>query len=149
MTRREWVEKHFPDNVDLFRYIGGVEGCPGNEIYNEMPGYDSQIYSGKCGKRNSEACYSCWDEEIPPDNPASTVDNVNHPAHYELPGGIECFDVLLATQGIEAVKSFCICNAVKYLFRRNRKNGDEDVKKAAGYVAKYIELAKKEAGANG
>ena len=27
-------------------------------------------------------------------------DNVNHPAHYKLPGGIECFDVLLATQGV-------------------------------------------------
>lgn len=145
MTKRDWVEKNFPDNVGM-KFGGGVYGCPGCEDYNEMPGYNRCITPGFGCDRD---CYRCWNQEILSDDPASTVDNVNHPAHYELPGGIECFDVLLATQGIEAVKGFCICNAVKYLFRRNRKNGDEDVKKAAWYVAKYIELAKKEADANG
>lgn len=32
-------------------------------------------------------------------------DNVNHPAHYET-GRFECIDVMLETQGMEAVKSF-------------------------------------------
>lgn len=67
-------------------------------------------------------------------------DNVNHPKHYELPGGIECFDVLLATQGRANVQAFCICNAIKYLFRHMRKNGLEDVKKARWYLDKFIEL---------
>lgn len=67
-------------------------------------------------------------------------DNVNHPQHYELPNGIECFDVLLATQGKTNVQAFCICNAVKYLFRHLRKNGLEDVKKARWYIDKFIEL---------
>ena len=67
-------------------------------------------------------------------------DNVNHPQHYELPGGIECFDVLLATQGERDVQAFCICNAIKYLFRHRRKNGLEDVKKAKWYIDKFIEL---------
>lgn len=141
MTRREWVEKHMPGRVQECT-PGGVEGCPGASVYSDMPGFDSNI---RCSVNCVRDCDRCWGENIT-DN--AVVDNVNHPAHYELPGGIECFDVLLATQGVEAVKSFCICNAVKYLFRRNRKNGDEDVKKAEWYIAKYIELTK-EANANG
>lgn len=66
-------------------------------------------------------------------------DNVNHPSHYET-GKFECIEVMLETQGIEAVKNFCICNAFKYLYRHGRKNGLEDVKKAEWYIRKYIEL---------
>ena len=47
---------------------------------------------------------------------------------------------MLETQGIEAVKNFCICNAFKYLYRHCGKNGLEDVKKAGWYIWKYIEL---------
>ena len=66
-------------------------------------------------------------------------DNVNHPSHYET-GKFECIDVMIETQGIEAVKAFCICNAFKYLYRAQRKNGLEDYKKAKWYIEKYIEL---------
>ena len=34
----------------------------------------------------------------------------------------------------------CICNAFKYLYRHNRKNGIEDIKKAKWYIDKYIEI---------
>lgn len=47
------------------------------------------------------------------------------------------------TQGVEAVKNFCICNAFKYLWRHDKKNGVEDVKKAAWYLNKFIELEEK------
>ena len=67
------------------------------------------------------------------------VDNVNHPSHYET-GKFECIDVMLETQGKEAVKDFCVCNAFKYLYRHGNKNGLEDIKKAAWYLNKYIEL---------
>ena len=66
-------------------------------------------------------------------------DNVNHPSHYET-GKFECIDVMIETQGIEAVKNFCICNAFKYLYRAKKKNGLEDYKKAQWYIKKYIEL---------
>lgn len=66
-------------------------------------------------------------------------DVVNHPKHYET-GRFECIEVIRETQGCEALKNFCICNAFKYLYRHNRKNGIEDVKKAKWYVDKYIEL---------
>ena len=70
---------------------------------------------------------------------AAAFDAVNRPAHY-TEGGVECIDVMIQTQGKEAVKAFCICNAFKYLFRHGKKNGLEDIKKAAWYLNKYIEL---------
>ena len=70
------------------------------------------------------------------------IDVVNHPTHYES-GKFECIDVMLETQGKEAVMDFCLCNAFKYLYRHNRKNGIEDIKKAKWYVDKYIETEQK------
>lgn len=67
------------------------------------------------------------------------ADNVNHPAHYET-GKIECIDVMKETQGIEATMDFCVCNALKYIYRHRNKNGVEDIKKADWYLKKYIEL---------
>ena len=68
-------------------------------------------------------------------------DSVNHPSHYET-GKYECIDVMLETQGVDAVKDFCICNAFKYLYRHNNKNGSEDISKAHWYLTKYLELEK-------
>lgn len=39
-------------------------------------------------------------------------DCVNHPSHYET-GKFECIEVMEETQGVEAVKNFCICNSFK------------------------------------
>ena len=69
------------------------------------------------------------------------LDNVNHPSHYET-GKIECIDIMLETQGEESVKAFCVCNALKYLYRHKRKNGVEDVEKARWYIDKYLEIEK-------
>lgn len=67
------------------------------------------------------------------------MDNVNHPGHYET-GKFECIEVMQEAMGIEEVKSFCLCNAFKYLYRSKRKNGLEDIKKAIWYLNKFIEL---------
>ena len=68
-------------------------------------------------------------------------DNVNHPSHYET-GKYECIDVMIETQGIEAVKNFCLCNTFKYLYRCKHKHSSpiEDIKKSIWYLNKYIEL---------
>nr|DAF33760.1 MAG TPA: nucelotide kinase [Caudoviricetes sp.] len=66
-------------------------------------------------------------------------DNVNHPSHYET-GKFECIEVMMETQGKEAVKSFCVCNAFKYLYRHKNKNELEDIKKAVWYLKKFIDL---------
>lgn len=68
------------------------------------------------------------------------IDMVNHPSHYET-GKFECIEVMVETQGKEAVMDFCLCNAFKYLYRHNRKNGIEDIKKTKWYLDKYLELA--------
>ena len=73
------------------------------------------------------------------ENENQNSDNVNHPEHY-TGGSIECIDAMAETQGADAVKNFCVCNAFKYLWRHEKKNGVEDVKKAIWYLNKFVEL---------
>lgn len=67
------------------------------------------------------------------------IDWVNKPPHY-TGTSIECIDAMVETQGRERVIDFCICNAFKYLWRHDWKNGFEDIKKAAWYLNKAVEL---------
>lgn len=66
---------------------------------------------------------------------------INHPSHYA--GSIECIDAMEAAYGTEAVMHFCQCNAFKYQWRFDKKNGTEDLEKAMWYQRKYIELKNK------
>lgn len=77
-------------------------------------------------------------EEEP--TPPITHDIVNHPEHYCREGAMECIDEMLTLFGKEVVKHFCLCNAWKYRYRSNAKNGEEDIKKSDWYIAKYKEL---------
>lgn len=70
------------------------------------------------------------------------TDNVNHPKHYET-GKYEAIEVMTEVFGVDAVKHFCQCNAFKYVYRMNRKNGTEDAEKAVWYLRKYLELESK------
>lgn len=62
-------------------------------------------------------------------------DNVNHPRHYtEHPSGVECIQI---TEHM----NFCLGNAVKYIWRADlKRNAVEDLKKAAWYINREIEL---------
>ncbi len=60
-------------------------------------------------------------------------DSINSPKHYTN-GDIEVIDFMLSQFGWEAVRSFCILNANKYISRHSLKNGDEDLKKAIWYL---------------
>ena len=66
-------------------------------------------------------------------------DTINKPSHY-ADSKIECIDAMEAAFGIEPVMHFCLCNSFKYIFRSQKKNGVEDIKKAIWYENKYIEL---------
>lgn len=66
-------------------------------------------------------------------------DNVNHPKHYSQ-GNIECIDAMVSAYGIEVVIHFCMCNAFKYQWRFNAKNGKEDIEKCQWYQNKMLEL---------
>lgn len=66
-------------------------------------------------------------------------ERVNHPNHYAQ-GDIECIDAMQAAFGKQAVMWFCVCNAFKYIWRHNNKNGMEDIAKAKWYLNKYVQL---------
>ena len=66
-----------------------------------------------------------------------TADYVNHPPHYTA-GTIECIDAIRAALGPEGFKAFCRGNSIKYLWRYNRKGGNEDLEKAIWYTNKLI-----------
>ena len=66
-------------------------------------------------------------------------EEINHPDRY-AGGKFECIDVMLDVFGADAVKHFCILNAFKYIWRAEKKNGVEDIKKAVWYLNKFIEL---------
>jgi len=65
----------------------------------------------------------------------SEVDMVNHPPHYtQHPSGVECID-------ITKFHSFCIGNAIKYIWRHGDKGTPvDDLKKAIFYLQRQIEL---------
>ena len=131
MTCREKLKIEHPCEEGE-EWIGGCCGCPRDYDYLGKPSY--------CDPGgNDEMCRQCWDREIPETESLPTADNVNHPKHYET-GKFECIDVMVETQGVDAVKSFCLCNAFKYIYRTSRKNGLEDIKKAIWYLEKYVEL---------
>ena len=65
-------------------------------------------------------------------------DNVNHPKHYNNhPSGIECIQI---TEHM----SFCLGNAIKYIWRADLKNDKiEDLKKAIWYINREIKSKKR------
>ena len=66
-------------------------------------------------------------------------EEINHPDRY-AGGKYECIKAMVDVFGADAVKHFCILNAFKYVWRAEKKNGIEDIKKAVWYLNKYIEL---------
>ena len=59
-------------------------------------------------------------------------DNIN-PDHYKNSTSLECIESMYLIFGKDAVISFCICNAWKYIWRWKNKNGTEDLEKAKWY----------------
>lgn len=59
------------------------------------------------------------------------LDMINSPSHYKLDGSdIESKDVLKSVLGTEGYVHWSCGNAMKYIFRWEKKNGLEDLKKA-------------------
>lgn len=68
---------------------------------------------------------------------------VEHPAHYNREGAMECIDEMVEVHGIKVVMDFCMLNAWKYRYRAADKNGLEDLKKSDWYMKKFVELKKR------
>lgn len=75
-------------------------------------------------------------------------EQVNHPDHYQTETGLEVIDIIEAvTFDLKGVEAFNIGNVIKYICRYKKKNGLEDLKKAANYLdmtIKHIENLEKE-----
>lgn len=77
--------------------------------------------------------------ELITDEPQPTVsDNIN-PNHYKSQCSLECIETMQMAFGGIVVYDFCICNAWKYMWRYQNKNGKEDLTKARW----YLEMAEK------
>ncbi len=78
--------------------------------------------SGECNECGNTQCL------CPPKG-----DPVNHPTHYtQHPSGVECITVT-------EYMSFCVGNAIKYLWRADYKDDAiEDLKKARWYIDREI-----------
>ena len=63
-------------------------------------------------------------------------DQVNHPPHYQDASGLEC--IVIAEN-----MSFCLGNALKYIWRAGKKgNQIEDLEKAVWYLQREIQRLK-------
>ena len=71
-----------------------------------------------------------------------TPDMVNSPPHYTQ-GGIECIDAMQSAFGATELEAYCKIAAFKYIWRCERKNGNEDIRKAIWYLQKYMSLKEK------
>lgn len=100
------------------------------------------------GVLNGRFSSYCWEDVLSANAEVITLpkvvkieccDPVNNPSHY-TGGSVECIDAMIAAYGKEAVANFCMCNAFKYQWRFDKKNGTEDIKKAQWYQNKFLEL---------
>lgn len=67
------------------------------------------------------------------------TDSVNAPDHYHK-NGIDVISFSEMQFSPEELKGFHRINVLKYVTRYDRKNGLEDLKKAAFYLNKLIEM---------
>jgi len=67
--------------------------------------------------------------------PAPQPDMVNHPPHYTA-GGIECINAIQAALTPDEWRGFLKGQVLKYTWRERLKGGQEDIGKAAFYLAK-------------
>lgn len=131
MTREEKIERFYELCGSIGNTLSDCHKC-------------SDFVSELCDKKSTadftdEELDAALDELEKTIHGMNDFDAVSHPAHYTKTS-IECIDAMIETQGVEAVKAFCVCNAFKYLWRHNEKNGDEDIKKASWYLNKAVEL---------
>ena len=112
----------------LQEFCYDCEDCP----LNKLEYCDNKIWD-EFTENEIDECYNIafGDEQ--------SKEEINHPDRY-AGGKFECIDVMLDVFGADAVKHFCILNAFKYIWRLEKKNGIEDIKKAVWYLNKYIEL---------
>lgn len=68
-------------------------------------------------------------------------DSINHPSHYtQHPSKVECIQI---TEHM----SFCLGNAIKYVWRADLKGGEQDLEKAIWYLERELMRRRKKSDA--
>lgn len=83
-----------------------------------------------------EQSFKDLEEDI--DNPK--IDNPTHYQSIDAELNIDAITCMRAAFGKDDVKSFCLCNAMKYVFRSSSKGQNVDIGKAIWYLNKFLEL---------
>lgn len=65
------------------------------------------------------------------------TDMVNSPPHYNQ-SGIECFDAIRAALTPEEFRGYIKGNIIKYTWREQYKNKDQDLEKASWYLSRLL-----------
>ena len=118
--KRNRLKELAEDLCETYRYCSE---CPLNEKVLEDCNFDT------CSDYYIDVTY----------NNVFGGEEINHPDRY-AGGKFECIDVMLDVFGADTVKHFCVLNAFKYIWRAEKKNGVEDIKKAVWYLNKFVEL---------
>uniref|UniRef100_UPI0038707C85 DUF3310 domain-containing protein n=1 Tax=Anaerovibrio slackiae TaxID=2652309 RepID=UPI0038707C85 len=72
---------------------------------------------------------------------AVATDNVNHPKHYQMAGGIEVIYMIANVLGPTGLVNYCWGNAIKYICRWREKGGVESLDKAIWYINMMRDVA--------
>ena len=89
---------------------------------------------------NEGACAGChyyehYEEKAP--------EMVDHPAHYNRNGSMECIEEMVVVFGYKRTMDFCLLNVWKYRYRTADKGGVKDMEKSDWYMRMYVELDKR------
>jgi len=94
-----------------------------NWVFDSCRGTDKEVTA------DAEDFSGCWSE---------SEDVVNNPTHYNY-GKVECIEAIEESMTPEAFKGYLKGNALKYLWRYERKgNALQDAKKAQWYISRLI-----------
>tara|TARA_B100000927_G_scaffold213758_1_gene174197 strand:+ start:334 stop:588 length:255 start_codon:yes stop_codon:yes gene_type:complete len=66
------------------------------------------------------------------------MDNVNQPPHYNT-GDIECIQAIQASMTTRQFQGYLKGNVIKYIWRYEYKNQQEDLQKAQWYLARLLQ----------
>lgn len=114
--------------------------------YRYVVAYDSAVKPKEAAVGKVEYAFKGESIIIKPtyvnwDAAKSLFDPVDKPEHYNtnLPEGVEAIDIIAAqVEHLSGLRAVCHANLLKYALRWQKKNGVEDLRKAAFYLNRLI-----------
>ena len=137
---KEWSGKAYNlPSVDGYQLIDRIDNSPCyvSMDHHETISKEDWARHSMTLRNNMEHCANVAVTDQFKVKHITAPDVVNHPSHY-TGSAIECIDAIQASMSPEAFKGFLKGNVLKYLWRYEKKNGVEDLKKAQRYQARLV-----------